>query len=256
MLSSRQLIIHSTFTNMKKIVITLALCLSMGNVFAQTDADKLREAADAAMTAKNYAEAYKNYDAFLKQTNNEDADRVFNCAIAAFQAKMYNEAVTYFDLAIAKGKNVDDSYIRKAMSLNSLDKTEELVKTIEAGLKSKPGDANLEKVLYNHCMKKAQALQKAGKVAEAETMYKHVLMAGSKAYKGNTLYSLGAMFYNEGAKILADAAKKPETYEAEKAKADAEMNKAKSYLQEALTLNPNDTKPKSILESIDKTLAQ
>ncbi len=240
---------------MKKILFTLALCLSMGNLFAQSDADKLREAADAAMTAKNYAEAYKNYDAFLKQTNNEDADRVFNCAIAAFQAKMYNEAVTYFDLAIAKGKNVDDSYIRKAMSLNSLDKTEELAKTIEAGLKSKPGDANLEKVLYNHFMKKGQAAQKAGKTADAEAMYKQVLMASSKAYKGNALYSLGAMFYNEGAKILAEAAKTPDKYEEIKTKAAAEMNKAKGYLEEALQLNPADAKSKTIIDSIAKALA-
>lgn len=78
---------------MKKIVLLLAFCLSIGNVFAQ-DADKLRDEGDAALKAKNYAEAFTKYDGFLKQTNNEDADRVFNCAFAAFQAKKYEDAVS------------------------------------------------------------------------------------------------------------------------------------------------------------------
>lgn len=39
---------------MKKIVLLLAFCLSIGNVFAQ-DADKLRDEGDAALKAKNYA---------------------------------------------------------------------------------------------------------------------------------------------------------------------------------------------------------
>nr|WP_290101555.1 hypothetical protein [Parabacteroides goldsteinii] len=52
---------------MKKIVLLLAFCLSIGNVFAQ-DADKLRDEGDAALKAKNYAEAFTKYDGFLKQT--------------------------------------------------------------------------------------------------------------------------------------------------------------------------------------------
>lgn len=42
---------------MKKIILLLAFCLSVGNLFAQdANADKLREEGDAAMTAKNYPE--------------------------------------------------------------------------------------------------------------------------------------------------------------------------------------------------------
>lgn len=38
---------------MKKIILLLAFCLSVGNLFAQdANADKLREEGDAAMTAK------------------------------------------------------------------------------------------------------------------------------------------------------------------------------------------------------------
>lgn len=41
---------------MKKIILLLAFCLSVGNLFAQdANADKLREEGDAAMTAKKKA---------------------------------------------------------------------------------------------------------------------------------------------------------------------------------------------------------
>ena len=39
---------------MKKIVLLVALCLCVGNLFAQ-DADKLRDEGDAALKAKDYA---------------------------------------------------------------------------------------------------------------------------------------------------------------------------------------------------------
>ena len=160
---------------MKKIVLLLAFCLSIGNVFAQ-DADKLRDEGDAALKAKNYAEAFTKYDGFLKQTNNEDADRVFNCAFAAFQAKKYEDAVKYYDLAIQKNKNIDDAYTGKAMALRNLNKAAEFTATVEAGLKAKPGDADLEKLLYVYCMKQGQAVQKSGKIADAEELYKDVLI--------------------------------------------------------------------------------
>ena len=49
------------------------------------------------------------------------------------------------------------------MALRNLNKPAEFTATVEAGLKVKPGDTNLEKLLYGYCMKQAQAAQKAGK---------------------------------------------------------------------------------------------
>ncbi len=239
---------------MKRIVLLLAMSLSIGNVFAQ-DADKLRDEGDAALKAKNYAEAYTKYDGFLKQTNNEDADRVFNCAFAAFQAKKYEEAVKYYDLAIQKKKNVEDAYAGKAMSLRNLNKAAEFAATVEEGLKMKPGDADLEKLLYVYCIKQGQAAQKSGNVAKAEELFKDVLIVGNAKYKENALYSLGAMYYNEGAKILA-AATDPAKYEAEKTKADAQMKKAKEYMEQAVALNAANANAKKILDSINETLAK
>ena len=86
-------------------------------------------------------------------------------------------------------------------------------------------------------------------------MFKDVLVVGNTQYKGNALYSLGAMYYNAGAKILAAATpiatSDPDKYAAEKKKADAHMAKAKTYLEQAVQLNPADEKSKKILDALN-----
>lgn len=128
---------------MKKIVLLVAFCLSIGNVFAQ-DADKLRDEGDAALKAKNYPEAVAKYGEYLKLTEYKDTVRIFNCGFSANQAKMYEEAAKYFDMAVKYNYNLDDSYTGEAMAYRNLNKTEEFVSTVEAGLKALPGNANLE----------------------------------------------------------------------------------------------------------------
>ena len=82
---------------MKKIILLLAFCLSVGNLFAQdANADKLREEGDAAMTAKNYPEVVAKYSEYLKLTNYEDESRIFNCAFAAYNAKKYDDAIKFY----------------------------------------------------------------------------------------------------------------------------------------------------------------
>lgn len=191
---------------MKKIILLLAFCLSVGNLFAQdANADKLREEGDAAMTAKNYPEAFTKYSEFLKQTNYEDAPRIYNCAVAAFNSKKYEEAIKLFDISITKKQNIDNAYTRKAMAFMNLGKASEFSTTVEAGLKANPQNTNLEKLLYNYCMKQGQIAQKAGKITEAEELFKDVLVVNNTKYKCDAFYSLGIMFYNEGAKILTEA---------------------------------------------------
>ena len=45
---------------MKKIVLLLAFCMSIGNEFGQ-DPDKLRDEGDAALKAKNYGLCFKKF---------------------------------------------------------------------------------------------------------------------------------------------------------------------------------------------------
>ena len=101
---------------MKKIVLLVAFCLSIGNVFAQ-DAEKLKDEGDAALKAKNYPEAVAKYGEYLKLTEYKDTVRIFNCGFSANQAKMYEEAAKYFDMAVKYNYNLDDSYTGEALSL-------------------------------------------------------------------------------------------------------------------------------------------
>lgn len=160
---------------MKKIVLLVALCLCVGNLFAQ-DADKLRDEGDAALKAKDYATVVTKYGEYLKQNNYQDTARIFNCGYAANQAKNYAEAAKYFDMAVKMNYNVDDSYVGEAMAYRNLNKTEEFLTTVKEGLKVIPdgnkNKTNLEKLLYGYCIKQGQAAQKKGDLAGAEKMYK------------------------------------------------------------------------------------
>lgn len=134
---------------MKKIVLLVALCLCVGNLFAQ-DADKLRDEGDAALKAKDYATVVTKYGEYLKQNNYQDTARIFNCGYAANQAKNYAEAAKYFDMAVKMNYNVDDSYVGEAMAYRNLNKTEEFLTTVKEGLKVIPdgnkNKTNLEKL--------------------------------------------------------------------------------------------------------------
>lgn len=242
---------------MKKIILLLALCLGVGNLYAQ-DADKARDEGDAALKAKNYPVALAKYSEFLKATNYEDAARIFNAGFAADQADKPIDAVFFFDKAIALNYNKDDAYVGKAKALRDQDKAAEFTATVEAGLKEFPANANLEKMLYVYCMKQGQAAQKAGKVAEAEELFKDVLVVGNAKYKGNALYSAGILFYNNGAKTLQAATPiattDPDKYAAEKTKADADFKKAKDYLEQALAADATNAAAKKSLDAVNANL--
>ena len=240
---------------MKKIILLLAFCLSVGNLFAQdANADKLREEGDAAMTAKNYPEVVAKYSEYLKLTNYEDESRIFNCAFAAYNAKKYDDAIKFYDMAIQKGYKADDAYVGKAMSLRSQDKAADFTATVEAGLKANAQNANLEKLLYAYCMKKGQAAQKAGKTEEAEENFKKVIPLNHKTYKTNALYSLGVLCYNDGANILKKAAplanSDADKYAAEKEKAEARFKEAVDYLEEAAKISPENANVKKMLPKV------
>lgn len=221
---------------MKKIVLLVALCLCVGNLFAQ-DADKLRDEGDAALKAKDYATVVTKYGEYLKQNNYQDTARIFNCGYAANQAKNYAEAAKYFDMAVKMNYNVDDSYVGEAMAYRNLNKTEEFLTTVKEGLKVIPdgnkNKTNLEKLLYGYCIKQGQAAQKKGDLAGAEKMYKEVLAVSNKDYQSNS---------------------EPDKYNAEKAKADKDFKQAKEYLTKAVELDPKDENSKKILASINDIL--
>lgn len=245
---------------MKKTILSfLTFCLCTVTLFAQ-DADKLRDEGDAALKEKNYAVALAKYSEYLKLTNYEDAARIFNTGYSADQVKDYKEAAKYYDMAVKKGYNKENSYVGKVKALRDLDSRDEFITVLNEALKEFPTNVNLGKLGYAYLMKEAQAEQKAGNIAGAEKLFKQVLVVPDKTHKCNALYSLGILFYNNGAKILQAATplatSDPDKYATEKGKADADFKKSKEYLEQALVEVPTNENAKKSLEAVNKVLTR
>ena len=103
-------------------------------------------------------------------------------------------------------------------------------------------------------VKEGQKFQQAGNIEKAEENYKHATDVTSKKWKTDALYSLGVLFYNNGADVLRKAtplaSSNKEKYASEKAKADAAFKKAVDYLGEAVTLSPNRTEIKQMQDQV------
>lgn len=245
---------------MKKLILSFALCCAATNFFAQ-DADPAQLVNDgkAALEAKNYQVAFTKFSTYLTQTNNQDSVIAFNCGVCADKIKKPAEAVKYFDIAVQKKYNLTNAYIGKAGALKDLKKNEEYVATLKEGLEALPGDKALTKQYANYYLNAGITAQKAGKVEAAEDAYKQVLAIQDGNM--NALYSLGALYFNNGATILkkatplatSDRAK----YDEEKAKADSDFKEAKGYLEKLTSLLSAD-KPaqKKMLDNANNLLIQ
>lgn len=243
---------------MKKLVLMAAFVMSFGSLFAQTDANKLREEGNDALQAKNYEVAFTKYDAFLKETQNADSVTAFNCGICADKVKKYADAVKYFDIAIAKNYNVANAYVGKASALKDLKKDAEYIQAIQEGLKIDPSNKNLEKMFAVYYLKEGQKFQKANNLQKAEESYKQITTLNSKKWKTDALYSMGVLFFNSGATLLQKATplatSEPDKYAKEKEVAIGEFKKAAEYLKEASTVSPEREDIKKVLTQVETSL--
>lgn len=73
------------------------------------------------------------------------------------------------------------------------------------GIKAVPGNATIEKLYAIYYLKEGQKFQQAGNIEKAEENYKHATDVTSKKWKTDALYSLGVLFYNNGADVLRKA---------------------------------------------------
>lgn len=245
---------------MKKLILSFALCCAATNFFAQ-DADPalLVNEGKAALEAKNYEVAFTKFSTYLTQTNNQDSVIAFNCGVCADKIKKPVEAVKYFDIAVQKKYNLTNAYIGKAGALKDLKKNDEYVATLKEGLEALPGDKALTKLYANHYLNAGITAQKAGKLDAAEEAYKQVLTIQDNHM--NALYSLGALYFNNGATLLKKATPLATSnrakYDEEKAKADNYFKEAKGYL-EKLTPSLSADKPaqKKMLDNANNLLKQ
>lgn len=250
--------IKNQLKNMKKLILTLAVCLSILGAFAQ-DAVQLKNDGNAALKAKDYKTAIVHLENYLRTPEaSEDIKTVYNVGFAAYKVKDYAKSVIYFDKAIAAKYKLSSSYLRKATSLKKQKKYDEMVATLKAGIAAVPAkNAKLSKTLAKHYLIEGQKAQKSSKYAKAEAAYKKAIEVKS-SMKTDAIVSLGSLYFGKGATIQAKANPLANT---EKAKFAAEIAKAKSYYKKAVaqyekakTLAPAREDVDSLLKEVKAVL--
>ncbi len=217
---------------MKKLILTLVVCLSVLGAFAQ-DAVQLKNDGNAALKAKDYKAAIVHLENYLRTPEaSEDIKTVYNVGYASAKVKDYAKAVIYFDKTIAAKYKLTSSYLRKAKALKKLKKYDEMVATLKAGIAASPSkNAKLSKTLAKHYLINGRKAQKASKYAKAEASYKSAIEIKS-SMKTDAIVSLGSLYFGEGAKIQAAANPYANT---EKEKFATEIVKAKAFYKKAVT---------------------
>ena len=127
---------------MKKLLLFVLVSFFVGTLAAQTteeEAGKLKNAGNAAWKAKNYKEAFTNWENYLKAIDFKDDASVYNVAVCANKLKDYVAAEKYFTMSIANKYKLKDSYAGKADAEKNLKKTDQMIKTLEEGIKATPG---------------------------------------------------------------------------------------------------------------------
>lgn len=230
----------------------------MTSVFAQTPGATEKNAGNAALKSKNYAEAFKQYEAYLKIVNNDDKATVYNTAVCANKIKDYAAAEKYFGLSIKNNYKGASSYLGKAQAQKDQGKTAEMLSTLQEGMKAFPGNMNLETKYAAYYMKEGQKYQKEGNEAKAAENYTQVTTLTTKGFKTQGLVSLASLYFNNGAKILQDATPLANTdkdkYESEKAKAMNDFKKAKEYLVQAQSLEPDNADAKDLMKQVNEAM--
>ncbi len=217
---------------MKKFILILAVCFSAVGVFAQSAAQFKNDGNDA-LKSKDYKTALQNYEKYLGAEDTvEDPALVFNLGYCAIKLENYAKAEKYFSESIEKNYKPSVAYQYKALAQKNQNKLDEMVVTLNSGIAACPKKkSKLVSTLAKHYLIEGQNAQKADKFEVAEDLYKKAGEVKSKL-QADALYSLGALYYNKGAKIMQAATPTANT-EPEKYK--EEIVNAKTYFEKAIT---------------------
>ncbi len=153
----------------------------------------------------------KAYD-IAKSLGSADANDMLNfAATSALRAKDYNTALEYFTTLKNDGVDDVDIYKHLAACYNGLGNAEQAMNMINAGLEKDPSDANL-------ILEKVNAYLKDGKGVEAvaDLVKLHEL----DPENAQLLFVLGTIYGDENNKDVYD------------------VEKARQYYEQALTVNP------------------
>ena len=255
---------------MRKLFLFLLTGLFIGTLAAQETGDakedsnaeaaKLKNAGNDAYKAKNYAEAFTNWEQYLKLVEFKDDACVYNTAVMANKLKKYAEAEKYFDMSIKNNYKPASSYLGKANAQEDLKKYAEMLATLEAGIKACPGQSsNLEKKYALYFMREGQKYQKANNITKAVENYTKITQMTNPGYKAQGFLSLGMLYFNNGSTILDKAAPlatstKPserQQYEVEKGKALDSYKKAQEYLVQGASADSQNAQIKDLFKQVN-----
>lgn len=243
---------------MRKTVLLLLMGFMSLGVFAQDPGATEKNAGNAAWKAKNYAEAFTNFEKYLKVVNYSDKAYIYNAAVAASKANNALAAEKYFDMAIKKNYKIANSYLGKAQAEDDLKKENEMLATLEAGLKAAPGNAKLENMYGAYYLKKGVEAQKANNMEAAAADYMKITTLAGVDMKAKAFTALASLYFNNGAAILQKASPiantEKEKYAEEKAKATGDFKKAMDYVNQAIKIAPENTDAKDLLGQIKDAL--
>ena len=239
---------------MRKTVLLILVSLLTGSLFAQDPGAAEKNAGNVAWKAKNYTEAFANFEKYLKAVNYADMAYIYNTAVAATKSKNYAAAEKYFEMAIKNNYKIGSSYLGKAQAEEDLKKEGEMVTTLEEGLKAVPGNAKLENMYGTYFLKKGVEAQKANNLTTAAENYTKITTLYNKDLKIKAYMALGSLYFNNGASILQKATSfantDKEKYAAEKEKATSDFGKALGYVEQAKILAPENPDVKELYAQI------
>jgi len=104
---------------------------------------------------------------FSDPTNPTPEITARNLGQAYLEEKNYGEAVNWFKTAMARAKNYSDPYLGAADAFLGMGRLEDVISTLEAGLKEIPDDLRINLTL-------GQAYFNAGRFSEARGRFEHV----------------------------------------------------------------------------------
>ncbi len=244
---------------MKKILLMVIAVLMAGQAFAQEEAcTDEKKAGNEAYKAKNYAEAYRNWDIYLEANNYANVAYCYNTANVALKAKKYQEAVAYYERAINGKYKIASSYAGMADAYRDMGNVEKYVATLEAGMQAVPNNEELEKKYAVHFIQAGQAAQKDGKTKEAESNYAKLCSMTNKGYQSQGYLLLGRLYFANGAKLQEDASQHPTNtaeYAAGKEKALEAYDQALNAALQARTADANNADAAALQKQASDAMA-
>jgi tetratricopeptide (TPR) repeat protein len=211
-----------------------------------TTAQAGTEEAERLVKEGRFGEAVAAYSVYLDSLGHADGATAFNAAVCATRAGEFETAERFFSRAIAGKFNVFDAYVGKANALRELGKVEEMVAALEAGMKAgtkadSTRRGKVEAMYVAHFLARGLAFAREAEWEKAARCYTRLTRMDGTRWKTDGLVALGTLYTASGEAARGRSAA---------ARASADFNKAREYLDRAAKLAPEDPRVTGAMERL------